>query len=438
MPGQSEGWIATARVLRRVGFGVTGQQVDAVAGQDWSRYVDAALAADPDADPGAVATPMPTLHTLRGPGKTASVTVRKEFNQRVNEQLTELSDWWLRRMVAVHQPIHEKLTLLWHNHFATSAEKVRSASDMAAQNQKLRSLSLGDFRTLAYAMLTDAAMLLWLDAQTNTVKAPNENLAREFMELFALGHGNGYTENDVREGARALTGWVIRPVGEPAMAPRRHDHTAKTIFGVTRNFDAEGFCALVLAQPKSPQYVAGRLWQQLASDTPPSPQALDRLVTAYGPGRNLRALTQAILTDDEFVRSRAAIVNTPVEWLVGVVRTLGVSVDTPAWMKMVNYTLHALGQRPFYPPNVGGWPHGRVWMSTASADVRMRAASQLARDGDLSSIEQASAHDRIDAIGYLIGVGAWSDRTAAALQPLVRSPVQLVAAAVNTPEYLTS
>ena len=438
MAGQSDGWITTARVLRRAGFGVTGQQVDAVAAQDWSRYVDAALAADPDADPGAAATPMPTLPTLRGPGKGASVADRKEFNQQIFGQMTELSQWWLRRMTAVQQPIHEKLTLLWHNHFATSAEKVRVAAHMAAQNQKLRSLSLGDFHKLAYAMLTDAAMLRWLDAQTNSAKAPNENLAREFMELFTLGHGDGYTEDDVREGARALTGWVIRPGGEPTMVPKRHDHTAKTIFGVTRNFDAEGFCGLVLAQPKSPQYVAGRLWQQLASDTPPSPQALDRLVTAYGPGRNLGALTRAILTDDEFVGSRAAIVNTPVEWLVGVIRTLRVPVDTPARLKMADAALKSLGQRPFYPPDVGGWPHGRVWMSTASADVRMRAASQMARAGDLSTVEDAGAGDRIDAVGYLIGVGAWSDRTVAALQPLVRTPVQLVAAAVNTAEYLTS
>jgi uncharacterized protein (DUF1800 family) len=428
-----------ARVLRRAGFGVTGAQVDAVAGQNWSKYVEAALGADPDADPGAVATPMPTPPVLRGPGKGASVADRKEFNSRVTDQLTELSDWWVRRMVAVRQPIHEKLALLWHNHFATSAEKVRSASNMAAQNRKLRSLSLGDFRTLAYAMLTDAAMMRWLDAQTSTAKSPNENLAREFMELFTLGHGNGYTEDDVRQGARALTGWVMRPAtGETMMLPRRHDNTAKTIFGVTRNFDAGGFCDAVLAQPKSPQFVAGRLWQQLASDTPPSPPALDRLVTAYGPGRNLRALTHAILTDDEFVGSPAAIVNTPVEWLIGVVRTLGVSVDAPARLKMVNSTLHALGQRPFYPPDVGGWPHGRVWMSTASADVRMRAASQLARAGDLSTVEDAAADDRIDAVGYLIGVGAWSDRTVKALEPLVSRPVQLVAAAVNTPEYLTS
>jgi uncharacterized protein (DUF1800 family) len=439
MPGQSNGWITTARLLRRVGFGTTGPQVDAVARQNWSKYIDAALGANPDADPGALATPMPTLPIVRELRKGASAADHMDRRKQIGHQNVELSNWWVRRMVAVHQPIHEKLTLLWHNHFATAASKVHSASKMAAQYHKLRSLSLGDFRTLAYSMLTDAAMMDYLDAETSTAKAPNENLAREFMELFTLGHGNGYTEEDVRQGARALTGWVIRHgTDQTMMLPKRHDNTAKTIFGVTGHFDAAGFCDIVLAQPKSAQYVAGRLWQQLASDTPPSPPALDRLVTAYGPERNLRALTRAILTDDEFVRGRATIVNTPVEWVVGVVRSLGVSVDTPARMKLVSTTLDALGQRPFYPPDVGGWPHGRVWMSTASADVRMRAAGQLAGAGDLSTIEDSGADHRIDAVGYLIGVGAWSDRTVAALKPLTRKPVQLVAAAVNTPEYLTS
>jgi uncharacterized protein (DUF1800 family) len=417
---------------------VTGAQVDAVATKDWSSYVDAALSAQPEADPGAAKTPMPVFDPPKTPGKGAMTAARKQYNRELSEQMSALSNWWLRRMVAVQQPLHEKLTLLWHNHFATSAEKVRAASHMGAQNQKLRTLSLGDFRSLAYAMLTDAATLHWLDGQSNTAKAPNENLSREFMELFTLGHGDGYTEDDVRDGARALTGWTIRPGGQTSLVSKRHDRTTKTIFGVTGNFDAAGFCDLVLAQPRSPQYVAGRLWQQMASDTPPSPQVLDRLVAAYGPARNLRALTQAILTDDEFIGSRATIVNTPVEWLVGLIRTLGVDVDTQPRLKLVNATLRSLGQRPFYPPDVGGWPHGRVWMSTASADVRMRAATQLAHAADLSSIADAAADDRIDGVGYLIGIGAWSDRTVAALKPLVDRPVQLVAAAVNTPEYLTS
>lgn len=424
----------TARALRRSGFGVTGAEVDAVVTQDWSSYIDAALATDPDADRGALATPILSLPPPQPPGKGATTAARTQYRRRLSEQNDELTRWWLRRMTAVELPLHEKLTLLWHNHFATSAQKVRIAAYMAAQNQKLRTLKLGDFRTLAYTMLTDAAMLRWLDGQLNTAKAPNENLAREFMELFTLGHSNGYTEDDVREGARALTGWTISD-GRAVLAARRHDPGPKTLFGVTAGFDAAGFCDAVLARPGSAAHVAGRLWQQLVSDEPPSPSALDRIVAAYGPQRDLRALTRAVLTADEFTGGRATVVNTPVEWLIGVIRALGNPGDHD---KLIESTLKALGQRPFFPTDVNGWPRGQVWLSTASARTRWRAALQLARAADLSAIESTAAGDRIDAVGYLIGVGAWTDRSADALRPLVRRPAQLVAAAVNTPEYLTS
>lgn len=437
MPGQSSQWVTTARALRRAGFGVTGPEVDAALNGDWPSCVDAMLAGNPDADPGAFATPMPSPTAPRPPGNRATRAAHKQYNRQLSEQQRVLSQWWLRRMVTVAHPVHEKLTLLWHNHFATSAQKVRVAALMAAQNQKLRTLSLGDFRTLALTMLTDAAMLRWLDGQTNTARAPNENLAREFMELFALGHGNGYTEDDVRAGARALTGWVIGPGGRAAMLPKRHDSGAKTLFGVTRDFDAAGFCDAVLAQPKSAGYVAGRLWRQMASDDPPTPPTLDRLLAAYGPRRDLRALTRAILTDPDVTGGRAVRVNAPVEWLVGVLRALRVPLDERE-LKTADATLRALGQRPFYPPSVGGWPRGEAWLSTAAASARLRAAARMAHTGDLSGIESAAPGDRIDAVGYLIGVGTWSDRSAGALRTLARRPPQLVAAAVNTPEYLTS
>ncbi len=280
-------------------------------------------------------------------------------------------------------------------------------------------------------------MLRWLDGQLNTTRAPNENLAREFMELFALGHNNGYTEDDVRAGARALTGWVIDAEGQTSMVPRRHDFGPKKLFGITGHFDAAGFCDAVLARPTSAAHVAGRLWQQLAADDPPSPQALDRIVTGYGQRRDLQALTRAILTDDEFIEGRATVVSTPIEWLVGVIRALQVPIDGPV-PKLVDATLRALGQRPFFPVDVNGWPRGAVWLSTASARTRLRAAIQLASAADLSMLESTAPRDRIDAVGYLVGVGAWTDRTVSALKPLARQPARLVAAAVNTAEYLTS
>ncbi len=435
MPGQSGEWTATARLLRRAGFGASGPQIDAVVNQGWPAYLGTILAADPDADPGARATPLPVFETPLRPARTAGTEAGKRYNQTLTAQMRQLSHWWITRMVAVHDPTHEKMTLLWHNHFATSAAKVRVAASMAAQNQTLRSHKLGDFRTLAFAMLTDPAMLRWLDATTNTAGSPNENLAREFMELFALGHG--YTESDVRAGARALTGWVVSADGTPLFIPGRHDGTTKTLFGATAAFDAAGFCDAVLAQPAAPAYLASKLWGQLATDTAPSAAVLARLVDAYGPGRDLQALTTAILTEPEFTAAAPGLVNTPVEWLVGVIRALRVPM-TADHLRATETTLKALGQRPFYPPDVAGWPRGPRWLSTASATVRFGAAAALATAGDLSTVEQAGTGERLDAAGYLLGVGDWTDRSAAALRPLAGDPPRLVAAAVNTPEYLTS
>jgi uncharacterized protein (DUF1800 family) len=424
--------------LRRAGFGATGPQIDAVANQDWSVYLDQALGADPDADPGAVATPRPMPVTPPVPDDSAGDAGLEAFSRTLFDQMTDLTSWWVRRMAAVEQPIHEKLTLLWHNHFATSAQKVPTAEWMGKQNQKLRTLKLGDFHMLAYAMLTDAAMLYWLDGVRNSAGAANENLSREFMELFTLGHGNGYTEQDVREGARALTGWFIGPGGKADVSPAQHDITSKTVMGVTGNLDESDFCDVVLKQPNSARFVASKLWRMLASDNDASAATLDRLVSAYGPDRDLKALTKAVLLDPEFADRTGSVVNAPVEWLIGVVRALKAPLDDATTLEPVVVALTVMGQRPFYPPNVGGWPSGQAWMSTSSISARAWAADTFTKSGDLSTVEQSAPNDRVDAAGYLLGIGAWTDRTAAALTELSDNPRQLVAAAVSTPEYLTS
>jgi uncharacterized protein (DUF1800 family) len=281
-------------------------------------------------------------------------------------------------------------------------------------------------------------MLVWLDGESNTATAPNENLSREFMELFTLGHGNGYSEADVKEGARALSGWKIdNSDGSTHSVDALHDHAAKTLLGRTDNLDAAGFCNIVLAQPQSETFVATNLWRQLASDSDPSAETLDRLVGAYGPNRDLKALTKAVLMDPMFTHRASTLVTTPVEWMIGVVRSLGVHLDGDTLLREAAVALAALGQLPFYPPDVGGWPRGRAWMSTGSSSVRVWAATKLVTIADLSIVEQAAAGDRIDAVGYMIGIGAWSDRTVAALKPMTGNPQGLVAAAVNTPEYLT-
>ena len=401
-------------------------------------YVARFLGVDPSVDQGSKATPVPSFEIVDAPGNDASDADVRKRNGRLSNQMQELSRWWIRRMIASEQPIIEKLTFLWHNHFATSANKVKMASLMAQQNETLRSACLRDFGTLAYEMLTDPAMIVWLDGRGNKVGSPNENLAREFMELFALGHGNGYTEDDIREGARALTGWVIRENSKAEVVAKRHDHGSKSILGTESEFDAVGFCDVVLAHPKSAAFVSNRLWQQLASDSPASTEVLQRLTIAYGHARDLRALTAAVLTDPDFLGRAGTVVVSPVEWVVGIARALNIPHDEPKQADEALRTLKLLGQRPFYPPNVGGWPRGRAWLSTSAVNIRLHAAGKMAREGDLSVVTDSPVDDRIDAIGYLVGVGAWSDRTATALKPLRKKPHQLVAAAVNSPEYLTS
>lgn len=429
-------WAAAARLLRRTGFGTTGSAVDAVVHEGRAAYVARMLASDPVADPGARRTPAPTFPFLRPTPRSAGTDARKQRNHAVAMQNAELVAWWLRRMAAVDQPFGEKATFVWHGHFATAATKVRSAQLMLNQNQKLRTLGRGDFRTLAYSMLTDSATIRWLDGEKNSTRGPNENLSREFMEIFTLGHDDGYTEEDVRQGARALTGWRIDVrTGVASLHPRLHDSGTKTLFGKTGDFGAAEFCDAVVAHPGCPRYLATRLWTRYGSDTAPDPALVDRLAAAYGPTRDLKALLSALFTDPAFTAAEGSLLIGPVEWLVGAVRALQVPLDTDASVKGAAGALQALGQLPFEPPSVGGWPSGQVWASTAAADLRFRAASRLAAQARVS-MPTGSTTTRLEALAHLLGVETWSARSLAVLKGAGAAPRQLLPVALNTPEYL--
>ncbi len=433
----SSGWATAARLVRATGFGGTGPAIDAAAAIGTAAYLRKMLAADPEQDAGALATPAPELEIVPAVGKDADITARKARNSLISRQTAQLSSWWLRRMVAAEQPFGERLTFYWHGHFATSNAKVRNAHWMLAQNEKLRVLGRGDFRPLALAMLTDAALLFWLDGQRNTVGAPNENLSREFLELFALGHGDGYTEQDVREGARALTGWRIAADGSTAVRPALHDNGIKTMLGVTGNLDENGYCDAALAPAKAAQYLITRMYGQLVSDHPPTVAAVQAGVAGYGAQRSVSGLVSALLGSPDFVAAAGTRVIGPVEWLVGALRALRVPMDEQSTVLRALNVLRGLGQQPFLPPNVSGWPSGAAWLSTAAADLRMTTAMSLVGQADLDSISVAAQSERIAATGYLLGIGHWSDRTAAVLKTFVADPKRLVTVALNSAEYLT-
>jgi uncharacterized protein (DUF1800 family) len=317
-------------------------------------------------------------------------------------------------------------------------EKVKSGALMLQQQQTLFRTALGDLATQVKAMLRDPALVIWLDGQKNTAQAPNENLARELMELFTLGIGH-YTEDDVKAGARALTGWVLDPrTGTATLNPRRHDSKDKTILGKTGPFDADGFADILLAQPAHAEFVARRMWYRYASDRP-MPETALRNAARPQAAQTLRA----VLSDDAFQATAGQLVKQPVEWAVGAMRQLDIRPGQLAadQQRQLLGALDQLGQVPLEPPSVGGWPAGTAWLTTTSTQVRLRAAQLLASRASQAVLDRLSAvpaGQRVDALQRLLVVDAFTARTRDVLQTAAGQPRQLVALGLASPEYTVS
>ncbi|WP_258395303.1 MULTISPECIES: DUF1800 domain-containing protein [unclassified Streptomyces] len=375
-------------------------------------------------------------------GKSADDPVKKHYRAVLKQQREELTHWWLDRMVAAERPWTEKRTLLWHNHWATSIQKVKSADAMLRQNEVLRRLGAGDFRILARAMVVDPALMVWLDADGSTAEAPNENLGRELMELFVLGVGN-YTESDVRQAAAALTGWTVNRRRHPwtaAFKARRHDQGRQTVVGESADFTARTLIDHLVSLPDSHAHVAGRMWKALVSnENAPSRTALERVTASYGKQRDTTAMFRSLFTDDAFADADNVLVKQPVEYVVGSLRALGVrpaKLPAKARRQLLTRTLAGLGQVPFAPQSVGGWPAGAAWLTTASAQVRITFAQALVQHADLSAVEKASAKDRPELLARTFGVAEWGRASRDALNAVASDPRRITAVALTAPEHL--
>lgn len=427
---------AVRRLLQRVGLGPRRDELDAARAAGFDATL-AGLLTVAGRDAGAATTPLPVFPPPAPRARKNDPGARKEQRREAMAQSRGLGVWWLDRMAAADEPFPERMAWFWHGHFATSAKKVRSPQLMAAQNETLRRLGRGDFRALAQAMIVDPAMLVWLDGRGNRVGKPNENLAREFMELFTLGVGN-YTEDDVRQAARALTGWRVDPrTGAARLNPVDHDGGPKAVLGTTADYDARGLVDLLVTSPASPRFLAGRVWRRFVSDAPPDPATLDALVAAYGPAHDITAMVRAAVTSPAFRSASSVLVRQPVEWLAGALRALRLPASRVEPAALAR-GLRDLGQTPFFPPSVGGWPAGLPWLSTAAALARVRTARALTTVADLSPVTDVPAPGRVEATAALLGLPGFTARTADALAPLAGHPPDLVAAALSCPENTVS
>ncbi|WP_436536504.1 DUF1800 domain-containing protein [Actinoplanes sp. HUAS TT8] len=392
-----------AHLLRRLTFGPTAAEVDAAVKVGFDATLRTLIRA-----PGPVSGPDLGAEPAGEPG---------DKRQAQQKQATAAIKWWLGQLAVGGAA--EKLTFFWHGHWATSVQKVRSAPLMLGQLARFREYGFGDTGPLVRAMLRDPALILWLDGQKNTRKAPNENLARELMELFTLGIG-AYTEADVKAGARVLTGWQVdRATAEASFVEKRHDKSGVTLLGKTGAFDVDDYADLLVNHPVHLPFLAHRLWIRYAAAVTPSAEALTRITAA---GRNTTALLTALCSDPEFAATNGKLVKQPVEWLIGAVRQLGIAVPPQAMAD-----LRSLGQIPLRPPSVGGWPVDVAWLTTSATVARLRAAQRLA----------AAAKTEVkdpEALADLLVVDGWSNRTLAVLRG-VKDPTKLLALGLASPEY---
>jgi uncharacterized protein (DUF1800 family) len=432
---------ALAHVLRRATFGPTAAEVDAAERLGPAATV-ARLIRPTTPDAGAAATPQPRLALDPYANLTdrSDREARQRAQQELREQIGAATMWWLDRMVAAQHQLVEKVVFFWHGHWATSVRKVRSAGLMLAQQRAFREHALGDAAALTRAMVRDPALIRWLDGQRNTRVAPNENLARELMELFTIGIGT-YTEADVKEAARALTGWVVdRATGTARFVARRHDDGDKTILGRTGPFDAEGCADLMTAHPAHAPFLARRLWFRFASGQPPAPEVIERLAASYRSGHRIGDLLADLFADPAFAATGGQLVKQPVEWAVGAMRQLGVRpvrLSERDGRRLIN-GLDGLDQVPLLPPSVGGWPAGAAWLTTASLPARMRLAEALAAwaPATVEALAAAPRASRVDEVARLLVVDGWTARSRSVLDAAAGTPARLLALALVTPEYV--
>jgi Protein of unknown function (DUF1800) len=298
----------------------------------------------------------------------------------------QLRGWWLYCMLQGGHPLREKMTLFWHNHFATSLAKVQSPSLMFGQNCLLRKYALGRFGPMLQAISRDPAMMVWLDSNSNIKGKPNENYARELMELFSLGVGH-YTETDIREAARAFTGWRTDGVGF-AVDAHLHDSGPKTILGQTGAWDGSDVVRIILEQPAAARFLVRKLYHFLVSEkTVPTDSLLEPLCDTFRKSdHDIANLVRTILASQHFYSAHAfrQRVKGPVEYVLGGVQAVyrRYGEDTADYRSLPQRVLVAwlgsMGQRLFEPPNVKGWPGGPSWLNTSTVLARDNFAGALA------------------------------------------------------------
>ncbi len=366
-------------LLFRTSFAANETQVQEYARLDRQHAVDRLLAGSQQA----AASSPPELsgvdrRLIPGGMRQLSEDEKKALLQQSREQGIALRAWWIGEMLTTPSPFTDKMTLFWHNHFTSGIQKVKSPQLMYRQNVLLRRYALGNFGEMLHAVAHDPAMILYLDNVSNRKGKPNENFAREVMELFTLGEGH-YGEQDIRDAARAFTGWGIdRENGGFRLYRVVHDDGLKTVLGKSGNLDGDDVLDILLSRPETAEFIVQKLWREFVSPEPDE-REVHRLAQVFRSEHyELRPLMRALLTSDAFYapQNRATLTKSPVDLIVGTLRQFNLA---PAENRTLAFASQQMGQDVFNPPNVKGWPGGEVWINSATLLLRKQALERLLR-----------------------------------------------------------
>jgi uncharacterized protein (DUF1800 family) len=296
-------------------------------------------------------------------------------------------------MLQTPSPLTERMTLVWHNHFVSSQQKVRYTKLMYEQNVLFRRYAGGNFGQLLHAVGKDPAMVIYLDSASNRKGKPNENFAREVMELFTLGEGR-YAEADVREAARAFTGWSIDPdSGAFRLRPALHDEGTKTVLGRTGNFDGDAVLDILLSRRESAEFVVAKLWREFVSPEPDGPEVRRIAQKFHLSNHEIKVALRELLLSPAFwaPENRGALIKSPVDLVVGTMRALDFQVGDPLPLALV---VAQLGQNLFSPPNVKGWPGGEAWINSSTLLARKGFAERIFRADEMPSVAMGKLRRR--------------------------------------------
>ncbi len=430
-----------SHLYRRAGWGATTQELNAAEAAGYRATVEMLVTAD---DPAANAVAQPIL--------TPAWLFNLQAEEINNAEHVQCVRWWLQRATVSKSPLREKLPWFWHNLLTSSTKNARPIQ-MYQQNLLFRSHGWGNVEELIARVSVDPAMIQYLDISGSHKNRPNENYARELLELFGTGRtGVGgvanYTEQDVKEAARAMTGWKMNYFQDGAeFNAAAHDTGTKTYLGQTGNWNMRDIVRITMNSAASKRWIPTKVWNFFAYPVGVGSSIISDLTNGYTNSEyaysyagyandlNMQNLLRAMFLHPQFhsPECRTGLFKSPIDWAISAFRYLKLPINEATILPIAE-----LDQIPFQPPNVSGWPPNAFWITTTSFMKRAGLASAAPLLGDTSPVEGASMADRVNACAVMLGVEAWSPATADALSNSVLNPKQLVSTALMSPEFCLS